>query len=33
MNYLVGTTRPDIIFAVNKCANYILDPKKPHEEY
>ena len=33
VNYLSGTTRPDIIFAVHKCAKYIIDPKKCHEGY
>ena len=32
MNYLSGTTRPDIIFAVHQCAKYIIYPKQSHEE-
>ena len=31
MNDLDGTTRPDIIFAVNQCSKYIIDPKQSHE--
>ena len=33
MNYLAGTTRPDIIFSVHKCAKYRIYPKQSHEEY
>ena len=32
MNYLAGTTRPDILFAVHQCAKYSIDPKQSHEE-
>ena len=32
MNYIDGTTRPDIIFAVHQCAKYNIDPKKSHGE-
>ena len=32
MNYLAGTTRPDIIFAVPQCAEYTIDPRQSHEE-
>ena len=28
MNYLSGTTRPDILFSVHQCAKYSIDPKK-----
>ena len=31
-NYLSGTTKPDIIFAVHQCAKYSIDSKKFHEE-
>ena len=30
MNYLAGTTRPDIAFAVHQCAQFCQDPRKPH---
>ena len=32
INYLPGTTRPDIVFAVHQCAKYSVDPKQSHEE-
>ena len=32
MNYISGTTRPDILFAVHQCAKYSIDPKQSHEE-
>ena len=32
MNYLAGTTIPDIIFAVYQFAKYIIDPKKSYGE-
>ena len=32
MNYLYGTTRPDIIFAVNQCERYSIDPKQSYKE-
>ena len=32
MNYLAGTTRPDIIFDMHQCEKYIIYPKQPHEE-
>ena len=32
IKYLVGKTRPDIIFVVHQCAKYSIDPKKSHEE-
>ena len=32
MNYLAGTTIPDIIFAVHQCEKYIIDPKQFHKE-
>ena len=32
MNYLSGTIRPDIIFAMRQCAKYSIDPKQSHEE-
>ena len=32
MNYLSGTTRPDIIFAVHQCEKYSTDTKKTHKE-
>ena len=32
MNYLFGTTRPDIICAVYQCAKYSIDPKQSHEK-
>ena len=32
MNYMSGTTIPDIIFAVHKCAKHSIDPKQLHEE-
>ena len=32
MNYLAGTTRPDIIYAVNQCAKYSIYIKQYHEE-
>ena len=32
MNYLSRKNRPDILFAVHQCANYIIDPKQSHEE-
>ena len=32
MTYLAGTTKPDIIFAVNQCVKYIIYPKQFHEE-
>ena len=32
MNYLAGTTRPGILFAMHQCEKYIIDPKKSHEE-
>ena len=32
MNYIAGTTRPDILFYVYQYANYIIYPKQPHEE-
>ena len=32
MNYLAGTTRPDILFSVHQCAKYSIDPKLSHEE-
>ena len=32
INYLDVTTRPDILFAVHKCANYSIDTKQSHEE-
>ena len=32
MNYLSGTTRPDILFSMHQCAKYSIDPKKSHEE-
>ena len=32
MNFLAGSTTPDIIFAVHQCAKYIIDPNKFHEE-
>ena len=28
MSYLYGTTIPDIMFSVNQCAKYIIDPKQ-----
>ena len=31
-NYLAGTARPDILFAVHQCANYSIDTKQSHEE-
>ena len=32
MNYIFGTTRPDIIFSVHQCEKNSTDPKKSHEE-
>ena len=32
MNYLSGTTRNDILFAVNEFETYIIYPKQSHEE-
>ena len=32
MNYHAGKTRPDIIFALHKCAKYIIYTKQSHEE-
>ena len=32
INYLTGTTRPDIIFSMHQCAKYSIDPKQSHEE-
>ena len=32
MNYLAGTTRPDILFDMHQCAKYSIDPKQSHEE-
>ena len=32
MGYFSGTTRSDILFAVHKCAKYIIDPKQYHKE-
>ena len=32
MNYLSGTTRPDIVFAVHQCAKYSIYPKQSHKE-
>ena len=32
MNYLSGTTRPDIFFAVHQCAKYSIYPKQSHKE-
>ena len=31
INYLSGTTIPDIIFAVHQCAKYIIYPKQFHK--
>ena len=31
MNYLDGTTRPDIHFSVHQCAKYSIVPKKSYE--
>ena len=33
MNYLSGTTRPDILFSMHQCAKYSIYPKQSHEEY
>ncbi len=30
LNYLAGTSRPDIAFATHQCARYCSDPRKPH---
>ena len=30
MNYLAGTSRPDIAFAVHQCARYSNNPRRPH---
>ena len=32
INYLSGTTRPDILFSVHQCAKYSLYPKQSHKE-
>jgi hypothetical protein len=32
LNYIAGTTRPDIAFAVHQCARFSADPRKPHED-
>ena len=32
MNYIAGTTRPDILFAVHQCEKYTIYPKQSHEE-
>ena len=32
MNYLAGTTRPNILFAVHKCTKYSIYPKQSHKE-
>ena len=32
MNYLPGTIRPDILFAVHQCAKYRIYPKQSREE-
>ena len=32
INYLSGTTRPDIIFAVHQFSKYSIDPKQSREE-
>ena len=31
INYLTGTNRPGILFGVNQCAKYSMDPKQYHE--
>jgi hypothetical protein len=30
LNYLAGTSRPDIAFATHQCARFCSDPRKPH---
>jgi hypothetical protein len=30
LNYLAGTSRPDIAFATHQCARYCSDPRKLH---
>jgi hypothetical protein len=30
LNYLAGTSRPDIAFATHQCARFCADPRKPH---
>ena len=32
LQYLGNNTRPDCSFAINSCAKYCIDPKKPHGE-
>ena len=32
VNYLSGTTSPDILFAVHQCEKYIIDTKQSHAE-
>ena len=32
MSSLYGTTRPGIIFAMNQCKKYRIDPEQSHEE-
>ena len=32
INYLFGTTIPDILFALHQCAKYSIYPKQSHEE-
>ena len=31
LNFLVGSTRPDVAFAVHQCARFLAKPKKHHE--
>ena len=31
LNFLAGSTRPDIAFATNQCARFSADPRKSHE--
>ena len=31
LNFLAGSTRPDVAFAVHQCARFSAEPKKSHE--